>query len=120
MMLGSCRRGDGPALGQRVRSMRGAVDNRLRPTKHVWRAQERRGAALQSAKSGRRSGGRTGSRICSTAAALALGLLDGFLRGLSDLCFAPQALPFCLINAPRFRKIRSHVVIYSYETGREL
>ena len=25
MMLGSCRRGDGPALGQRVRSMRGAV-----------------------------------------------------------------------------------------------
>ena len=46
----------------------------------------------RSAKSGRRSGGRTGSRICSTAAALALGLLDGFLRGLSDLCFAPQFL----------------------------
>ena len=70
---------------------------------------------------------RKGSEICSTAAALTLGLLDGFLRGLSDLCFAPQVLcasgmhvPFCLINAPRFRKIRSHVVIYSYETGREL
>ena len=32
MMLGSCRRGDGPALWQRVRSMRGAVANRLRFT----------------------------------------------------------------------------------------
>ena len=52
MMLGSCRRGDGPALGQRVRSMRGAVANRLRFTKHVWRPRERRGADPQSAISG--------------------------------------------------------------------
>ena len=35
---------------------------------------------------------RKGSGTCPTAAALALGLLDGFLRGLSDLCFAPQVL----------------------------
>ena len=125
-MLGFCRESWPPLAGAMGAGDRRA-DKRLRPTKkHVWRAQERRGAALQSAKSGRRSGGRTGSGICSAAAALALGLLDGFLRGLSDLCFAPQVLcasgilPFCLIKAPSLRKIRSHVVIYSYETGREL
>ena len=60
--------------------------------------------SLQSAKSGRRSGGRTGSVICSAAAALALGLLDGFLRGLSDLCFAPQVL--CASGICHFASLR--------------
>ena len=65
-------------------------------------------------------------RDLSYAAALAPGLLDGFLRRLSDLWFGASGFVrsefgiFCLIHAPRSLKIRPHVVLYSYGTGREL
>ena len=123
MMLSRRR---GPPLGQWTRATVGLSESLARPVKSTYAIAGARGEAPQRSKSALKMAPGRQPRDLSYAAALAPGLLDGFLGGLSDLWFCASGFVrsefdiFCLIHAPRSLKIRSHVVLYNYGTGREL